>query len=119
MTTLCPARGKLWVLAGLAFTFLAGQPAQAQQRAVNGLPRPSLLVVSPAGGKAGTTVEVTCAGQPLEEAEKLIFSNPAVKSEFVPEPPPPVDPKTKKPRPRRGMVLSAPTAVKFKVTIPA
>src|SRR5262245_31853173 len=120
MTTLRPARRALAALA-LGAALLAGPPAQAQIRAINGLPRPSLLVVSPAGAKVGTTVEVTLSGLHLEQPEKLLFSNPAIKAELVTVPPPPVDPKTKQPplRGRRGMAAGAPTTCKFKVTVPA
>ena len=74
-------------------------------------PQPRLVSVLPAGGKAGTVVEVTCTGVDLEEPERLLFSNPALKAELVPPPPP--DPK--KPAPPNA---PKPAAV-FKITIPA
>jgi hypothetical protein len=43
-----------------------------------GLPTPRLLTVTPTGGKAGTTFEVTVSGEHLDEAGDLLFSNPRV-----------------------------------------
>lgn len=88
---------------------------QAQNRQPSGMPAPRLYVVAPAGGKVGSTVEITVTGLNLEDPEKVVFSNPGLKAELVPTPPPVIDPKTKKPK------AGAPklTEAKFKVTIPA
>src|SRR5207248_10762638 len=114
-------RGKLLALAALGAALLAAPLVRAQFRPSSGLPTPRLLVASPAGAKAGTAVEVTLAGIHIEEAEKLLFSHPAIKAELVEDrPPAPPDPKgkpkVKRPR-RRGM--APPGSAKFKVTIPA
>jgi hypothetical protein len=111
-----PVRRALPFLLALAAGFLFGPAAQAQPRFGSGLPTPRLLVVSPPGGKAGTTVEIACAGLHIEDAERLVFSHAGFKAEVIPTPPPPIDPKTKKPRP--GMA-PPPGLAKFKVTIPA
>src|SRR5438105_10036516 len=46
----------------LAATLFTAPDVAAQNRLSSGLPTPRLLVVSPPGGKAGSTVEVVCAG---------------------------------------------------------
>jgi hypothetical protein len=99
-----------------AAALLAPAAARAQVRPGSGLPSPRLLVVTPCGARAGTSVEVTCLGLHLENAERLLFSNPAIKAELVPPPPPEIDPKTKKPKPRPPM--PGPPPLKFKVTHP-
>ena len=40
------------------------------------LPAPRLLTTMPMGGKAGTQVEITIAGDHLEDAAELSFSDP-------------------------------------------
>src|SRR5262245_26838603 len=79
------------------------------------LPFPRLASVLPAGGKAGTVVDVTLAGADLEEPQELRFSLATIKAEpIVPPPPPPPDPKNPPKDPPK------PTPVtQFKVTIPA
>ena len=79
-------------LLALGAALLAAAPAQAQQPLLDATyPQPRLVSVLPAGGKAGTVVEVACTGVDLEEPERLLFSNPGLKAELVPPPPP--DPK--------------------------
>ncbi|HXG12681.1 MAG TPA: PPC domain-containing protein [Gemmataceae bacterium] len=104
-----------WRILALALLGLAGgaTPAAAQPQAA-GLPNPRLTVLTPAGGKAGTVVEVAFAGTDLEEPQTLLFSHPAIQAEPIVTPPPPPDPK--KPAP---MPPAKPTVSKFKVTIPA
>src|SRR5262245_27062539 len=77
-------------LLALAAALCAGGPALAQQRNPSGVPTPRLFQVSPAGGKAGTTVEVVLAGRNLADPTKLVFSHPGLKAEYVatPEPKP-------------------------------
>lgn len=43
-----------------------------------GLPAPRLLTTMPMGGQAGTQVEITISGEYLEDADKLIFSDPRI-----------------------------------------
>ncbi|HET6425689.1 MAG TPA: serine protease [Planctomycetaceae bacterium] len=50
----------------------SGQLAQAQSVC---LPAPRLLTTMPMGGKSGTLVEITIAGEHLEEAKELVFSD--------------------------------------------
>src|SRR5947209_7193580 len=68
--------------------------AAAQQPLGPGLPQPRLLIVTPAGGQAGTTVEVTLTGNDLDEAGKLLFSRTGLKAEPIaaPQPSKPVKP---------------------------
>ncbi|MFN4259972.1 MAG: hypothetical protein ACK4RK_11820 [Gemmataceae bacterium] len=79
--------------------------ASAQQQ----FPIPVLSSVMPPGGKLGSTVEVTLTGNHLDEVTALYFSQPDIKAERIPDPPPPDNVKTPPP----------PGPVKFKVTIPA
>jgi hypothetical protein len=44
---------------------------------------PQLLLVQPPGGQAGQTVEITCVGLRLDEAQELYFSHPGFRSERV------------------------------------
>jgi hypothetical protein len=101
------------VLAG----FAGAGPAPAQQLQGPGLPRPRLFVLSPPGGRAGTTVEATLTGQDLDNPDGLLFDDPGLKAEFIPEPPPP-PPNPKRPAPRRNPA-QARVSVRFKVTIAA
>jgi hypothetical protein len=104
------------VLAGLAFA--AAAPAQQQQGP--GLPTPRLFVVTPPGGRAGTTVEVTFTGIDLDKPEKLLFDDAGFTAEPVAEATVAVDPKRprQQQQQRRGQ-LGPDVSVKFKVTIPA
>jgi hypothetical protein len=43
-----------------------------------GLPAPRLLNVTPMGGKAGSEVEVAVAGEYLEDAREMLFSDPRI-----------------------------------------
>jgi hypothetical protein len=96
---------------------IAAGSAVAQPPPDTQLPIPQLNVVTPCGGKAGTTVEVTFAGVDLEEPRALLFSHPSIKAEPIqPPPPPPADPK--KPAPPADPKKPAPPP-KFKVTIAA
>jgi hypothetical protein len=112
------SRGPVRALAALALAalVLASTSAHAQ-RNYSGLPSPRLYQVFPPGARAGTTVEVLVSGRHLEDPQKLVFTNPAVKAEHVPSPKPEIDPKTKKPRPVMGAL--PPDTYRFKVTVPA
>jgi len=46
-------------------------------------PAPHLFLVSPPGGQAGTSFEVTVSGQNLEDSTGLYFSRPGIKTEYV------------------------------------
>jgi hypothetical protein len=73
-----------------------------------------LFHLTPQGGKAGSTVEVTFSGQDLEEPQALLFSHPGIKAEPVQPPaPPPPDPK------KKGPPAPTPAVNRFKVTIAA
>ncbi|MBI3881806.1 MAG: hypothetical protein HY301_17300, partial [Verrucomicrobia bacterium] len=65
------------------------------------LPTPRLATIFPPGGKAGSTVEVTIAGENLDEAKQLHFSQPGLTAK------PKLDAK------------GQPEANKFLITIPA
>lgn len=70
--SLCRLRALLVVCATVGFV-----PASAVAQSV-GLPAPRLLTVTPMGGQAGTTVEVTIGGDHLEEVGELTFSHPGI-----------------------------------------
>src|SRR5205807_1891254 len=77
------------------------------------LPSPRLTVVTPPGGKIGSTIEMTFAGSDLEEPLSLLSSNPGIKAAPVlPPAPPPPDPKKPPLKP-----VPPPPVTKFKVTI--
>ena len=48
------------------------------------LPLPRLLTLTPMGGQAGSTVEVTVTGENLEEVTELSFSTPLITAKPVP-----------------------------------
>ncbi len=99
----------------LVLVLLAGRPIPAQAPPGSSLPSPRLFVLTPPGGKVGTTVEVAFTGIDLEEPQALLFSHPGIKAEPIqPPPPPPPDPKKPKPAP-----MPPPAVTRFKVTIPA
>ncbi|MCZ2342437.1 MAG: hypothetical protein LC104_11660 [Bacteroidales bacterium] len=105
---------RLAILAGC----LSGTAALAQQPVQNLLPQPRISSVFPAGGKAGSVVEVLVSGNDLEDAQGLYFAHPGFKAELIVEPEK-IDPKTKKPIPKKKKTRGAATSSeKFKVTIP-
>ncbi len=82
----------------VALMLFAPGPVRAQMAPP--LPTPQLFVLTPPGGKVGSSLEVTFAGQDLEEPQALIFSHPGIRAEPIkPPPPPPVDPNKKPPAP--------------------
>ncbi len=99
----------------LVLALAAAASLHAQNRLPSGIAAPRLYIVTPAGAKAGGSAEITLVGLNIEDAEKLVFSNPGIKAERAAEPPPEIDPKTKKPK------MGAPkaVAVRFKVTVAA
>jgi hypothetical protein len=100
-----------------AWLITAGS-AVAQPPPDTQLPNPQLNVVTPCGGKAGTTVEVTFAGVDLEEPRALLFSHPSIKAEAI-QPPPPPAPDPKKPADPKAPPPPKPQVTKFRVTIAA
>src|SRR5437667_9069485 len=65
-------------------TLLLAGPAAAQQPQLgSALPKPRLFTVVPAGGRAGTSVEVTFTGTELDEPEGLFFSHGGIKAEPI------------------------------------
>src|SRR5437867_13301198 len=90
-------------LAVLAVVLFAG-PLFAQPQGP-AFPSPKLYVVSPAGGKAGSSFEMTVYGQDIENAESLLFSQKGIKAEPIKTTtqPTPKDPgKKKQPGPKVG-----------------
>jgi hypothetical protein len=95
---------------------LGAHPAPAQQQRQT-YPSPRLLVLSPNGGRASTTFELTLSGQDLEEPEGLLFSQPGIKADPIGTPNrPKPDPRMRRPNPGQPQAL---TTARFKVTIPA
>lgn len=109
-------RGPYLWLCGLAAVVVAWPAAAQQQQGGNQLPLPRISILTPAGAKAGSTVEVTIAGTDLEDPESLLFSHPGFKAEPMAAPEPPPDPKVK---PNKKMPPAKPGIAKWKVTVPA
>jgi hypothetical protein len=114
----------LWHL-WFAFAFLLPASMAFAQPPANALPNARLLTVVPAGGRAGTTVEVSFTGTDLEDPKTMLVSHPAVKvTPVIPPaaPSPKADPKkpAAKPDPKKPAPSPAPPPpiTKFKITIP-
>jgi hypothetical protein len=108
----------LAALLALAAGTIVAPDAAAQNRLSSGLPSPRVLVLAPAGGKAGSTVEVLCAGTHIENVERIVFSHAGLKGELLSEPMVPVKgPKGKGPKMRPGQ--PTPGLARIKVTIGA
>ncbi len=73
--------------------------------------RARLDAITPAGAKAGTSVEIVLRGDDLDEVKQLYFSDSRIKAEFVPPP----EPKDKKKKKKNNNKTPPP---KFKITIP-
>ena len=88
---------------------------EVQAQIVNGnqWPTPRLNVLTPTGGKVGTTIEVGFAGTEVEQPSALLFSHPGIKGIAVIPPVPPPNPKEKDPKKQPV----APPISKFTVTI--
>jgi hypothetical protein len=94
---------------------LSTSASQAQIINGNQWPTPRLSVLTPAGGKVGTTIEVGFAGTEVEEPTALIFNHPGIKgTPIIPELPK-ADPKAK-PDPKKKDPVRPPIT-KFSVTI--
>ncbi len=113
---LSPSR--VWPVLSIAFAatlFVGTWRAEAQLQNGNQWPRPRLNSLTPAGGKAGTTVEVAFAGTDTAEPEALWFNHPGIKGTPIVPPPPKVDPKKKvNPKAKKP---APPPVTKFNVTI--
>jgi hypothetical protein len=96
-------------------TLLDGTQARAQVQNGNQWPIPRLTVLTPTGGKVGTTFEVGFAGSDVEEPQALLFSHPGIKGAPIIPPVPQPDPKAK-PDPQAKPPV-APPITKFTVTI--
>jgi hypothetical protein len=81
----------------------------------SGVASPRLLVLTPPGGKVGSTVEVALTGTDVDGAEQLLFTHPNIKAEPIQPPAPPPDPKADPKKPP----MPGPQVTKFKVTIAA
>jgi len=75
-------------------------------------PQPHIQILSPCGGKVGTTVEVQVTGQDIDSPEGLLFSKPGISAEFLGIGAGQPDPA------RKGQQARGTTAARFKVTIP-
>ncbi|HEV3079377.1 MAG TPA: PPC domain-containing protein [Gemmataceae bacterium] len=120
-TVLRPPGGRVRLLQVLAtlLTCIMAERALAQQPVPSsGLPAPRLFSLSPCGGKAGSSLEVTFTGQDIEAPEGLLFSQPGIKAEPIqPATPPPPPPDPKKPMPKQKKNAPKLEATTFKVTI--
>ena len=68
----------------LAWTLFLGWASLASAQSV-GLPAPRLLTMTPMGGRGGTEFEVAIAGEHLDEAGDLIFSDPRITAKRKPD----------------------------------
>jgi hypothetical protein len=106
-------------LAAVLTVLVLTSGAPAQQQLGPGLPTPRLIQLTPPGGQAGTSVEVTLTGQDLEQPEGLLFDDASLKAELLPEPASPVTDARRPAQPRRQGQLQNLVSVKFKVTVAA
>lgn len=105
--------GRLALAVGAALLLIG--PARAQVINGNQWPNPRLSVLTPTGGKPGTTFEVGFAGTETDAPQALLFSHPGLKAEPIIPPPPKVDPKAK-PDPKKKPA-PPPPITKLRVTI--
>jgi hypothetical protein len=111
--------GVIFLFALVAPT-LALDEAVAQKTPIPASPGPRLLYVVPAGGQAGTTLEVTVTGQDLTEPQGLYFSQPGITAEPLGMGTPPApDPKAAMKKAPKGKQPAKTASQRFKVTIPA
>ena len=109
VTTLRSIRWLL--LAVLLFALGSVGRIQAQPKQGGQVPQPRIQVVSPAGGKAGTSFDVLVTGQGLEMPQGLLFSHAGIKAELIETTVVKNDPQKKAAAP----VVQQ--AVRFKVTV--
>lgn len=98
----------------LALSSVSVPNAHAQIQNGNLWPVPRISSISPAGAKAGTSVEISWVGTDTNDPEKFLFSHPGIVAKPIMPPPPKVDPKVK-PDPAKPAV--APPITKFEVTV--
>jgi hypothetical protein len=103
----------------LALLHLGAGSALAQPQLGNQLPNPRLNSISPAGGKVGTSLEVTFTGTDLDLPEALLFSHPGITAKAIQPEPPKEDPKKDDKGKQPDMKKPAPQVAKFAVTIAA
>src|SRR3989442_8554014 len=72
-------KGACWIVIAALACAAAAQCVLAQ------LPTVRLFSIFPAGGKQGTTVEVTLTGSDFEDVAQLYFEHPGLKAEQVTE----------------------------------
>ena len=70
-------RPHLFLILSLAVLASLG-PANILSAQEIGLPAPRLLTIFPAGGQAGTSFPVDVAGEAIDDAKELLFSNPQI-----------------------------------------
>jgi hypothetical protein len=99
---------------GFGLALLPASALYAQIVNGNQWPVPRLTVLTPCGGKAGTTIEVGFVGTELEDPTALVFSHPGIKGTPIIPPIPPVDPKAKPDPAKKPVALPI---TKFSVTI--
>jgi len=80
-------------------------------------PSPQLLLVTPCGGQAGASFDITVTGQNLDQIEGLYFSVPRVGFESIAVPERPKQ--TKTPAMKKQKKAPARQSNKFKITLPA
>lgn len=79
-------------------------------------PQPRVLILSPSGAKAGTTVEVQVSGQDIEAPQGLLFSRPDIKAEFLGMGSTASDTGGRRNQQQQQVAVTA--SARFKVTIP-
>lgn len=105
-----------WCCSMLGFLAILALVPAAKGQIVNGhqWPTPRLTILTPTGGKVGTTFEVAFVGTDVEEAQALLFGHPGITATPIIPPIPTPDPKAK-PDPNKKPVQ--PPITKFTVTI--
>src|SRR5262249_19638501 len=95
--------------------------ARAKQGLRTELPQPRFNSAAPAGGKVGSTFELSFTGTDLEAPEALLFNHPGFKATPIMPDPPKEEPKkeeeAKKGGGKKGAQKAQPSATKFNVTI--
>jgi len=79
--------GTLRFVAGMVALASGGGPLAAQQASPT-IPQPKIYAVQPAGGKAGSTLDLRIAsGANLDGIDRLLFSHPGITAQIVKEEP--------------------------------
>ncbi len=108
------SRSLIVYMCALLIPFCDYSVATAQPNLDSALPSPRLYLLSPPGGKVGTSLEMTVTGADLEAPESLRFTHAGIKAELLETTaaPAPVEGK-------RNKAAAPLQANKFKVTIAA